>query len=112
MSDAQSASGSNPSFKFHLSTIEHGRALEDGGGIYLEGPQAATLVMTNCGMIQYFETIGIGGFFFVGSPAFTLDKAGGTNWNHLNASRAGYCDGNSMGVDASFSLPCMLGNIT
>jgi len=95
-----------------LSTIENGRALVDGGGMYLEGSHAATLGLTNCGMIQYFETIGTGGFFFVGHNAFTLDKDGGTNWNHLNASRAGYCDGSSLGVDFSFSLPCMLGNIT
>lgn len=80
--------------------------------MYLTGTQAATLALQYCGMIQYFETIGIGGFFYVGSPSFTLDKTGGTNWNHLNATQAGYCDGTASGVDSSFSLACMLGNIT
>jgi hypothetical protein len=54
-----------------------------------------------------------GGFFFVANPSVILDMTGGTNWNHLMAyNTAGYCEGTTLGVHSSFSLPCMLGNIT
>jgi len=46
-----------------------------------------------------------------------LDKSGGTNWNHLNASKTGgLVDGGPFmageKVHFSFSVPCRLGNIT
>jgi len=43
----------------------------------------------------------------------TLQKSGGTNFNHLKSfSLGGYIEGTISGVDSSFAVDCKLGNIT
>jgi hypothetical protein len=63
-------------------------------------------------MMQYFETLKDGGFFFVENPLIVLTKNGGSNWNHLFANGHGGLVEGVTTVDSSFSVPCRLGNIT
>lgn len=63
-----------------------------------------------------FETPLSGGFFYIGNPLLTLDDKTGSNWNHIYVGKNGsLVEGggvNNVTPDASFSIPCKLGNIT
>jgi hypothetical protein len=71
------------------SRIQHGRSILSGGGVYATGYNNAILRLNDCGVLQFFETEGDGGFFFIASPFITLEKLDGTNWNHLFAKGKG-----------------------
>jgi hypothetical protein len=101
-------------------TIEHGRSIKSAGGIYADGDGSAFLNLNNCGLIQYFETLGDGGFFYIANAGIQLSKLG-TNFNNLfspNTSFGDYIegyiypDGTNLVVHSSFSVGCRLGNIT
>jgi hypothetical protein len=54
--------------------IEHGRSIKVAGGIYADGDGDALLNFNNCGLIQYFETLGDGGFFYIANAGIKLSK--------------------------------------
>ena len=53
--------------------------------MYLAGAYGGSLMLQQCGLLSYFESVDKGGFFFVENPLIVLTKNGGTNWNHLNS---------------------------
>ena len=105
-------------------SIMHGRAIKDGGGIYADGTELATLKLDSCGVISMFESEMNGGFFYIRNPKISLAKPGGTNFNHLYAPQpffGGYLEGfytdpndatTFIIVDPSFAVDCRLGNIS